>query len=164
MGLPGDRLEVRKNRLYVNDELVAIGESEGGFEDDSGRVLILQREHLAGCDHAVLDDPLVPGGRKSPVIIPPGRYFMMGDNRDHSNDSRGWGTVSFADIQGPAFILYWSWDVNGNFLQFLNPLNWWSAEKRWGRVFSAVRCLEPGEALADRGAESPSGASELAGG
>ena len=158
VGLPGDRLEVRNNRVYVNDRLVELSRSDAVFEDGSGHGLAIQREHLEGCDHAVLDDPAIPGQRKSPVVVPPDRYFMMGDNRDHSNDSRIWGTVRFDEIQGPAFILYWSWDVNGNFLQFLNPVNWWSAEKRWSRVFSRVRCLEPDESLADRGIGTPSAA------
>ena len=156
VGLPGDRLEVRNNRVYVNDRLVEISESEGVFQDDSGHGLAIQRERLDGCDHAVLDDPAIPGQRRSPVVVPPGRYFVMGDNRDHSNDSRIWGTVRFEEIRGPAFILYWSWDVNGNFLQFLNPVNWWTAEKRWSRVFSRVRCFEPGESLAERGIGAPS--------
>ncbi|MFP6630614.1 MAG: signal peptidase I [Myxococcota bacterium] len=156
VGLPGDRLEVRNNRLYVNDRLVEISESDGVFLDDSGHGLAIQRERLDGCDHAVLDDPAIPGQRRSPVVVPPGRYFVMGDNRDHSNDSRIWGTVRFEEIRGPAFILYWSWDVNGNFLQFLNPVNWWTAEKRWSRVFSRVRCFEPGESLAERGIGAPS--------
>lgn len=156
VGLPGDRLEVRNNRVYVNDRLVEISESDGVFHDDSGHGLAIQRERLDGCDHAVLDDPAIPGQRRSPVVVPPGRYFVMGDNRDHSNDSRIWGTVRFEEIRGPAFILYWSWDVNGNFLQFLNPVNWWTAEKRWSRVFSRVRCFEPGESLAERGIGAPS--------
>ena len=156
VGLPGDRMEVRNNRVYVNDRLVEMSESEGVFQDDSGHGLAIQRERLEGCDHAVLDDPAIPGQRRSPVVVPPGRYFVMGDNRDHSNDSRIWGTVRFEEIRGPAFILYWSWDVNGNFLQFLNPINWWSAEKRWSRVFSRVRCFEPGESLAERGIGAPS--------
>ena len=156
VGLPGDRLEVRNNRVYVNDRLVEISEIDGVFHDDSGHGLAIQRERLDGCDHAVLDDPAIPGQRRSPVVVPPGRYFVMGDNRDHSNDSRIWGTVRFEEIRGPAFILYWSWDVNGNFLQFLNPVNWWTAEKRWSRVFSRVRCFEPGESLAERGIGAPS--------
>lgn len=156
VGLPGDRLEVRNNRVYVNDSLVALGEGEGVFEDASGHGLEIQREYLDGCEHAVLNDPYIPGQRKSAVVIPAGRYFMMGDNRDHSNDSRMWGTVRLEEIQGPAFILYWSWSVNGNFLQFLNPVNWWSAEKRWNRIFSPIRCAEPGESLADVGVDGSS--------
>ena len=65
---------------------------------------------------------------------------MIGDNSNLSNDSRNWGTVRLADLKGPAFILYWSWDVNGNMLSFFNPLNWFTAEKRWDRVFQRVRC------------------------
>ena len=46
---------------------------------------------------------------------------MMGDNRDHSNDSRFWGTVRLAEMKGPAFILYWSWDWDGPWRELLNP-------------------------------------------
>jgi signal peptidase I len=154
VGLPGDRVEVRGGRVYVNDEQVELVQTDATFVDDSGRSLLLQRELLDGCDHEVLDDPNSMGLRGAAFTVEPDRYFMMGDNRDHSNDSRKWGTVRLAEIQGPAFILYWSWDVNGNFLQFLNPLNWWNAEKRWGRVFSLVRCLEEGEGTASAGAST----------
>jgi signal peptidase I len=154
VGLPGDRIEVRRNRVYINDEVVELGEPAGSFVDGDGHRLAIQRERLGDCDHAVLDNPYSPGQRKAPETVPPGRYFMMGDNRDHSNDSRVWGTVRFEEIQGPAFVLYWSWDVNGNFLQFLNPINWWSADKRWSRIGSRVRCLAPEESFEDAGIES----------
>jgi signal peptidase I len=151
VGLPGDRIEIRGSRVYVNDEPVEVIDTAGIFVDEAGAGLSIKREQLAGCDHAVLDDPRLPARRKPPLVVPEGRYFMMGDNRDHSNDSRVWGTVRLAEMQGPAFILYWSWNVNGNFLEFLNPVNWWTAEKRWSRVFSRVRCLGPDESLADAG-------------
>jgi signal peptidase I len=144
VGLPGDEIEVRGGRVYVNAERVELVEMDETFVDENGRRLTMQRERLVGCDHAVLDDP-VSMGAPGRFMVPAGRYFMMGDNRDHSNDSRYWGTVRFEDLQGPAFILYWSWDVNGNFLQFLNPVNWWTAEKRWSRIFRRVRCLDPDE-------------------
>jgi signal peptidase I len=44
------------------------------------------------------------------VVIPEGHVFVLGDNRDHSHDSRFWGTVPIKDILGKAFILYWSWN------------------------------------------------------
>ena len=63
-------------------------------------------------------------------------------------------------MKGPAFILYWSWKVKGNFLQFLNPRNWWVAEKRWERLFQPVQCglspeLDGTETVS--GAAAPSG-------
>jgi len=146
VGLPGDRIEVRGGRVYVNNERAELVDTKAKFVDDNGRALLLKREILDGCEHEVLDDPVSVGLPGRGFTVEPGRYFMMGDNRDHSNDSRKWGTVRLEEIQGPAFILYWSWDVNGNFLQFLNPVNWFKAEKRWGRIFSRVRCLDAGEA------------------
>jgi signal peptidase I len=44
------------------------------------------------------------------MVIPPGEYFMMGDNRDHSMDSRFWGLLDQKKIRGKAFLIYWSWD------------------------------------------------------
>ena len=144
VGLPGDRVEVRNKVLYVNGERV---EAEGTgeiFRDEVRRGLKIEKEFLLGCEHEILEDPNSPIGnpvdRMPPSVVPPGRYFMMGDNRSHSRDSRSWGTVRRDEMKGPAFLLYWSWNVKGNFLQFFNPLNWWSAEKRWGRIFQTVGC------------------------
>jgi hypothetical protein len=46
--------------------------------------------------------------------------------------------VRKAEIKGPAFVLYWSWDFNGGWLELLNPLTWWNAEKRWDRIGSSL--------------------------
>jgi signal peptidase I len=62
---------------------------------------------------------------------------MLGDNRDHSKDSRIWGTVRLAEIKGPAFLLYWSWDFNGSWERLLNPKTWWvllTQKMRWERI------------------------------
>jgi hypothetical protein len=101
---------------------------------------VLREENLLGCGHKILDDASLAHRPIVDFVVEEGRYFMVGDNRDHSNDSRIWGTVRFEEMKGPAFILYWSWSVNGNALQFFNPMNWWTADKRWDRIFSRVRC------------------------
>jgi len=144
VGLPGDVIEVREGgRVHVNGELIESMANGEIHVDDYGRRLTVLIEQLVDCTHEVLDDPSQSGPRKSSFTVPPGRYFMMGDNRDHSNDSRVWGTVRESELKGPAFILYWSWDVNGNALEFLKPTNWWSADKRWDRVFQRVGCDSP---------------------
>jgi signal peptidase I len=143
VGLPGDRVEVRAGRVSVNGEQVPRDDLETEFVDDSGRRLAVYSEHLNGCEHAILDDLASPGLERAAYTIKPGRYFMLGDNRDHSNDSRAWGTVRMEELKGPAFILYWSWSVNGNVFSFFNPVNWWQADKRWSRVFQRVRCGPP---------------------
>jgi signal peptidase I len=145
VGLPGDRIAWRGGQVFINDMPLDVSSAEEDFVDDSGRSFPISWEDLGACRHAILDDPHPRGRRESRLdrgtwVVEPGRYFMMGDNRDNSNDSRVWGTVRLEELKGPAFILYWSWNVNGNMLSFFNPMNWFSAEKRWDRVFQRVRC------------------------
>jgi signal peptidase I len=141
VGLPGDKISLKGGQVFVNDEALHTF-SDGEFFDDAGRRLSMAWEDLGDCRHAILDDPHANRLDRGTWIVEEGRYFMMGDNRDNSNDSRAWGTVRLEELKGPAFILYWSWDVNGNMLSFFNPMNWLSAEKRWDRVFQRVRCDE----------------------
>ncbi len=147
VGLPGDRISVRDGRITINGETAEWASTGERFVADGGLVFDEYRENLFGCEHAVLDDPDHTGLGRTDFVVPEGRYFMMGDNRDHSNDSRGWGTVRLAEFKGPAFILYWSWEVDGNSsaLQFFNPVNWFVADKRWDRVFSSIRCEDPAD-------------------
>ncbi len=99
VGLPGDTLEIRDKKLLVNNQSLVIPEA------------------------VYKDGTLLPGGRDNmPLIkVPAGHYFMMGDNRDRSYDSRFWGFVSNEEIKGLAFIKYWSWDSE-------------SFRPRWGRI------------------------------
>jgi len=141
VGMPGDKITLRNGQVFINDELLN-NTANGEFFEDQGHALEISYEDLGDCRHAVLDDPRANRLDRGTWIVEEGRYFMVGDNRDNSNDSRAWGSVREEDFKGPAFILYWSWDVNGNMLSFFNPVNWFTAEKRWGRVFEPVECDE----------------------
>ena len=140
VGLPGDRLEFRGDRVYVNGELIESTPLDDDFMDGGIRLhrsVVKMGEHV----FQTLDDPGRPAWPHPPEVIESGRYFMMGDNRDHSKDSRSWGTVRLAEIKGPAFILYWSWDFNGSWAELINPLTWWellSSKMRWERIGAGV--------------------------
>jgi signal peptidase I len=141
VGLPGDRIEVRHDVVYINGEAVEASPLREDFQDDAGRTLHQNQVTLG--DHAflTLDDPYVKLPPPDPIVVEPGRYLMLGDNRDHSKDSRVWGTVRLTEIKGPAFVLYWSWDFNGSWGQLLNPLTWWellTSKMRWDRIGNGI--------------------------
>ena len=141
VGIPGDRLEFRDGRLYVNGEAVALRPLGESFEDEAGRRLEVSEVSVDGRSFRVLDDPEVSLPEPAPQTVLPGRYFMLGDNRDHSKDSRFWGTVAKAELKGPAVFLYWSWDWSGSWASLLDPRTWWellTQKMRWERMGRAV--------------------------
>ena len=139
VGLPGDHVEFREGKVFVNGEEMHIEPLHETFRDGSGRELDVLQVSVDSKQYRVLDDP---GAHFQPpravATVEPGLYLVLGDNRDYSKDSRVWGTVRKAEIKGPAFVLYWSWDFNGGWLGLLNPLTWWNAEKRWDRIGSSL--------------------------
>ncbi len=143
VGLPGDVVEVRGGRLILNGEVAPLTPTGETFRDGRGDLLDVYVERLEGCTHRVLDDPNRALPDMPPRTVEPGRYFFLGDNRDNSHDSRRWGTARLAEIEGPAGLLYWSWDWNGRWVELLNPLTWWrnlTQRTRWGRMGSFVGC------------------------
>jgi len=88
--LPGDRVELRNKTLYINGEQAS--DRFADYEPVPARSARRPRDDFG------------------PVTVPAGHVFVMGDNRDHSHDSRFWGMVPIDDILGKAFLLYWSWD------------------------------------------------------
>jgi signal peptidase I len=100
---PGETVQIRGQQVFVN-----------------GRVL---REPYT----KKVEPPLPAGGQAycgyaygcEPTVVPANSYFVMGDNRDNSQDSRYWGFVKRDKIKGKAFLIYWSWDSDRHWLR------WW---------------------------------------
>jgi len=80
-------------------------------------------------DPGIIDGRINPRDNLGPLTVPPDSYFVMGDNRDQSLDSRFWGFVRMNKIKGRAFLVYWSWNGQGSWL------NW----VRWERIGKLIR-------------------------
>ena len=135
-------MEVRNGDVRVNGEPVAVRSLGETFRDDAGHDLDVYEVDLGSRGYRILDDPHTAGPEVQTLTVAPGRYFMLGDNRDYSKDSRIWGTVRLAEFKGPAFVLYWSWDFNGGWGELFSPRTWWTllTEKmRWERIGNSIR-------------------------
>lgn len=110
VGLPGDTIRYVNKRLYVNGELVEL-EPVGIYRSEEQPDSLLARERLGNVEHAVL---LVPGHSsvEGTFVVPPGHFFMMGDNRDNSRDSRyeGVGFVPEENVVGRAVRIWMNWN------------------------------------------------------
>lgn len=140
VGMPGDVIEVHDDVVSVNGKPVEQQPTGDTFLDPRGLAFQVEREKIDGREHLTLHDPR-DSGKDGAWRVEPGRYLMMGDNRDQSFDSRYWGTVREAEFKGPAFVIYWSWDFRGSWLSMLNPLTWWDLlmhRMRWSRIGSSV--------------------------
>ncbi|MFT4651325.1 MAG: signal peptidase I [Porticoccaceae bacterium] len=108
VGLPGDKIQVINGKLYVNN--AAMPQTDTIVDTGASRSQVMM-EDLDGVEHLI--QKRVPPTRMSQnfsTLVPQGHYFMMGDNRDNSSDSRVWGPVPEERIVGKAFARWMFWD------------------------------------------------------
>jgi signal peptidase I len=123
VGLPGDTIEVREGYLYVNG----------------------QRINEPYVQESYRKKNIKPHG---PEIVGPGHYFMMGDHRNESSDSREWGQVPRELIKGRALLIWWSYDEHKTsaYMSFSERMKSWGdkavhffTRSRWRRCFNLIR-------------------------
>ena len=101
LGIPGDVLEIRNRELYINNKKYI--------------------ENYINLDPNANTSDKSPANNFGPITVPEGSLFVLGDNRDHSYDSRFWGFVDRSAVKGKVINSYWSWDSE-------------SSGVRWGRI------------------------------
>jgi signal peptidase I len=116
IGLPGERLEMHRKKIFIN-----------GAPLDEPYVQFLEPPSTSGPPHQ--DDRREEYG---PVTVPDRQYFMMGDNRDNSQDSRYWGFLPEPYVKGQALFIYFSLEEDASVTNFFGGI-------RWSRLLKRVR-------------------------
>jgi signal peptidase I len=117
VGVEGDVVEIKNDFLLINGKEVKAGYI-GEFTDDDGSKADELEEALGRAKHHILDQ-IKSNETKGPWTVPKNSIFVMGDNRDNSQDSRYWGFVTLNKIKGKAMIIYWSWPHWDRFLKII---------------------------------------------
>lgn len=119
IAMPGETIEIKDKKVYINGQLLE--EPYADFKDSE----IFNKNHPA----YYIDPYARNRDNFGPKVIPENSYFMMGDNRDFSQDSRYWGFLDRELIEGKALVIYWSW--NGMAANLLEKV-------RWGRIGDVI--------------------------
>jgi len=153
IGLPGDRLKLVDQEMYVNGRLL----SEPYVQHDPATMTAPLNSYFPPPARLMFSTQMLSEWVEElpkyvvgdEIVVPPGKYFVMGDNRDNSSDSRFWGFVDRGAIMGRPFLIYWSVDATS--ADYARETNFWSrltsvfdniahlpARTRWSRMLRTV--------------------------
>ena len=136
VGVPGDTIELRNGDLYVNGkpegEKKFIGRKYDPAEGHYIRLFRITMETGKKYTIRQYEDPMTLRENFGPKVVPPKHLFMMGDNRNNSQDSRYWGFMPYENLVGEALIIYWSWNKRVPLYKIFHKI-------RWARIGDLIR-------------------------
>ncbi|HKR01937.1 MAG TPA: signal peptidase I [Pyrinomonadaceae bacterium] len=153
IGLPGETIEIRGATVLINNQPIAEHrvQAEPGINSKAPLTIVQnlprqpnepytvyysQRTLAMSPDRPEKPPEIFHYGVEKPYLIPEGHYFVMGDNRDDSADSRAWGTVAADQVIGRALFVFWSKDESRPFGNFLIDF---FKNTRWGRTGTMIK-------------------------